>query len=171
MLKYFQSSPVPERPLIRQVVNRKQRRDVGVSRIKPVFRFQVSGNKPCLPVVGVKDVDFQVQKTNRLHRRAAEENVPLAVVDKIRAVRILVNAVAIEIILLIDQIHRRVGSWHDRFENAPFNRLVSNGSGKLQPRVLNVKPLLESLFVSGNNQRAFVPGTIEFYRQGTADVS
>ena len=119
----------------------------------------------------MKDVDFQVQKTYRLHRRAAEENVPLAVVDIVRAVRILVNAVSIKIILLIDQINRRVGSRNDRFENAPFNRFVSNGSGKLQTRVLNVKPLLESLSVSGNNQSAFVSGTIHFDRQGTADVS
>ncbi len=72
--------PVPEHPLVGQVVDRQQGPDRAAAVRAAVELVEVDGDQPGLPVVAVDDVGAEAQQADRLQHRPVEEDEPLAVV-------------------------------------------------------------------------------------------
>ena len=118
-----------------------------------IFDLQVGRNQAGLPVVGVQHVDVQVQQADGLQHGAAEEDEPLAVVDVVLAVD-AVELVAVEVLVLLDQIDRHLAAGHRAPEQMAGDHLAADGHDEVDPQRLD---RLAAVAASGDRRAGSPP--------------
>ena len=98
---------MPKLALEGEVVDREQAGDVLVARPVAIFDRQIGRHQAGLPIVGVDHIDLQIQQADGFEHRAAEEHEAFAVVDVVLAIDVI-KLVAVVVLILLDQIHRRI---------------------------------------------------------------
>ena len=164
-----QHVPVPELALIRDVVNRQHAGDPLVARNAVVLDLQIGRRQARLPVVGVQHVDVQVQQPNGLQNGAAEEHEPLAVVDVVLAVD-AVKLVAVEVLVLLDQIDRRLSVGHGARQQMAGDRLAADRHDEIDSQRLDPLSAVAGLPVGGQDHRRLMAEPGQLDRQRPADV-
>ena len=164
-----QHVPVPELALIRDVVNRQHAGDPLVARNAVVLDLQIGRRQARLPVVGVQHVDVQVQQPNGLQHGAAEKHEPLAVVDVVLAVD-AVELLAVVILVLLDEIDRRLSVGHGAAEQMAGDRLAADRDDEIDSQRLDPLSAVSRLPVGGQNNRRLMPQSSQLDRQRPADV-
>src|SRR5207302_11417283 len=75
-----QHVPVPELPLVRDIVNREERVYVPVAGLSLIELAQINRRQPGLPIVKVQQARPEIEQANSFQHRPAEENETLAVI-------------------------------------------------------------------------------------------
>ena len=150
-----QHVPVPELPLIGHVVDREQTGDPFIPRRGAILDFQVGRNQAGLPIVGMQHVDVQVEQPNCLEDRAAEEDKPLAIVDVVLAVG-PVEFVAIEVLILLDQVDRHVATRQRALKQMAGDHLAADRYDEIDPGPLDGLSSISGFSIGRHDQYRMV---------------
>ena len=147
--------PVPKLALVRHVVDREERSDVFIAGIAGIFGLQIRRDQTRLPIVGVEYVNVKIEKSYRFHRRPAQENEPLAVVDVIFSLG-RIELIAIEILILLDQIDRYIAVGHLALQKMTGHHFAADRNDEINAHRLDRLAGIKSLTVGRHNDRHVV---------------
>ena len=133
----------------------EQRGDLLVAGIAGIEDLQIGRDQPRLPVVGVQQIDGQIQQADCLQHGPREEDEPLAIIDIILAVG-RVELLAVEILVLLDEIDGHgapaCGSaGHSAASKAAADHLAADGNDKLAVQPLDRLAAILGLPVAGQD--------------------
>ena len=117
----------------------------------------------------MQHVDLQVQQPDGLQHGAAEEDEPLAVVDVVLAVD-AVQLVAVEVLVLLDQVDRHLAAGHGAAQQMAGDHLAADGNDEVDPQRLDRLAAIAGLAVGGQDHRRLMAQPGQLDRQRPADV-
>ena len=142
-----QHIPVPELALECDVMDRKQRGHSLVPWHVVVLDLEIGRHQTALPIVRMDDVDVEVQQPDRLQHGAAEKDEPLAVVDIILPIG-PVELVAVEVLVLLDQVDRHVTARQIAAGEMPRDHFAADGHDKVDPEGFDRLPTIAGLTIT-----------------------
>ena len=147
----------------------EHRGDLLVPRNAGVDDLQVGRHQPGLPVVGVQHVDGQVQQADGLQDGAREKDEAFAIIDIILAVG-AVELIAVEVLVLVDEIDRDLAAGHGAPREVPADHLAADGHDEIEAQRLDRLAAVAGLPIGGHDHGGLVPQPRQLDGQGAAHV-
>ena len=132
-----------------------------------ILDLQIRGDQARLPVVDVQHVDLQVQEADGFQHGAAEEHEPLAVVDVVLAID-AVKLIAIEILVLLDQVDRHGVAGHVAAGQVAGDHLAADGHDEVDSQRFDGQAAIMHLAIGRQNDGRLVshPRQLDGQRAG-----